>query len=171
MTTPSVHPLSPFVGVEVRDFDPRTLDDAKRRFVRDTLRAHHLILIRGVDLDEDAQVRLCESVGSVSSRGGKGYAKPGRKFSHVSNMHDDGVFRDGELSFHSDLTFLEHPLSARALYAMVLPKEGGDTLFSNVGAAYDELPEATKARIAGLKARHCDQLRARRRRCRRQHSV
>jgi alpha-ketoglutarate-dependent taurine dioxygenase len=37
---------------------------------------------------------------------------------------------------------------------MVLPKEGGDTLFSNVGAAYDELPEATKARIAGLKARH-----------------
>jgi taurine dioxygenase len=146
--------LSPFVGVEIRGLDPRVLDAGARKVVHDALEAHHLVLIRGYELDEDQQVRLSETAGVVSSRGGKGYAKPGRKFSHVSNIHDDGVFRDGELSFHSDLTFLDHPLSARALYAMVLPKEGGDTLFSNVGVAYDELPAGTKRRIAGLSARH-----------------
>ena len=152
--SPTFHRLSPFVGVEIRGLDPRAPDDAGRRVVRDALAAHHLVLIRGYELDEEQQVRLSEAVGSVSSRGGKGYAKAGRRASHVSNMHDDGVFRDGELSFHADLSFLEHLLSARSLYALVLPSTGGDTMFSNVGVAYDELPAATKARIAGRSARH-----------------
>jgi alpha-ketoglutarate-dependent taurine dioxygenase len=147
-------PLSPQVGVELRGLDPRAVDGAVTTLVRDALKAHHLILIRGVALSEDEQVQLSESVGRVSSRGGKGYAKAGRKVSHVSNMHDDGVFRDGELSFHSDLSFLEHLLTARSLHALVLPSWGGDTLFANVGAAYDELPEPMKERIAGLRARH-----------------
>jgi taurine dioxygenase len=147
--------LSPSVGAEIQGIDPRRLlSDAEAAFFRNMLRTYHLVLIRGCDLDEEQQVRLSELVGSVSARGGKGYAKAGRKFSHVSNMHDDGVFRDGELSFHSDLTFLEHPLSARSLYSLVLPSTGGDTLFSNVGVAYDELPDAMKKRIEGLQARH-----------------
>jgi taurine dioxygenase len=41
-----------------------------------------------------------------------------------------------------------------ALYALEVPRVGGDTLFANLYAAYDGLAEATKRRIAGLKAVH-----------------
>ena len=90
----------------------------------------------------------------ISSRGVKGYAKAGRHAARVSNREGDVIFGDGELSFHSDLTFLEWPLKARSLHALQLPTEGGNTLFSNVGAAYEALPALTKARIDNLCARH-----------------
>jgi taurine dioxygenase len=35
-----------------------------------------------------------------------------------------------------------------------LPSQGGDTQYVNMHAAYDDLPEATKKRIDGLKAVH-----------------
>ena len=66
----------------------------------------------------------------------------------------DVIFGDGELSFHSDLTFLEWPLKARSLHALVLPTEGGNTLFSNVHAAYVNLPAELRVRVDNLCARH-----------------
>lgn len=36
------------------------------------------------------------------------------------------------------------------LYAMEIPMAGGDTLFANMYAAYDDLPQAIKDRIEGL---------------------
>jgi len=40
------------------------------------------------------------------------------------------------------------------LYALVVPEAGGDTSFCNTRAAYDDLPEATRRRLDGLKAVH-----------------
>jgi taurine dioxygenase len=39
------------------------------------------------------------------------------------------------------------------LFAIKIPSRGGETLFANLQAAYDALPEAIKLRIAGLKTR------------------
>jgi taurine dioxygenase len=40
------------------------------------------------------------------------------------------------------------------LFPVSLPSYGGDTQFVNMHDAYDDLPEATKRRITGLKALH-----------------
>lgn len=147
--------LSPVLGVEILDFDPRRpIDEATRDAILDAYDRHHVILVRGSELSEDDQLRFARLFGVASSRGGKGYARPDRTLSYVSNVHEDGVFRDGELSFHSDLTFLEHPLKARCLHALTLPSEGGETLFSNVMLAYETLPSDLKKKISVLKARH-----------------
>ena len=153
--TISVKPITDILGVELLGYDASVEPDEEvATAVRNAFARHHLILIRGQEFSEEEQVRLCQLVGRISSRGGKGYAKPNRLSSFVSNVHDDGVFREGELSFHSDLTFLEHPLKGRSLHALMLPSKGGDTLFANVELAYERLPDALKERIAGLKARH-----------------
>ena len=44
------------------------------------------------------------------------------------------------------------PARATTLYSRVVPKVGGDTLFANQQAAYDDLPEAMKTRIEPLLA-------------------
>jgi len=46
------------------------------------------------------------------------------------------------------------PARATTLYSQVVPKVGGDTLFANQIAAYDDLPEAMKKRIDPLVAVH-----------------
>jgi taurine dioxygenase len=40
------------------------------------------------------------------------------------------------------------------LYSVEVPKKGGDTLFADQYAAYDDLPDVTKRRIDGLVALH-----------------
>jgi alpha-ketoglutarate-dependent taurine dioxygenase len=68
----------------------------------------------------------------------------------VSNVAPDGVLGDGELLFHSDNTFFQHPLKAIGLFAMELPSIGGDTLFSNAYEVYDSLTDDVKARLREL---------------------
>jgi len=46
------------------------------------------------------------------------------------------------------------PARATLLYSIAVPKAGGDTLFANQQAAYDDLPEAMKRRIEPLYAVH-----------------
>lgn len=150
-----IRPLTQHVGAEIVGLDPRDVSDPQvAQRIRETYEKYHLVLIRGYELSETQQVDLCRLVGEISSRGGKGYAKAGRKTALVSNRNGDVIFGDGELSFHSDLTFLEWPLKARSLHALVLPEEGGNTLFSNVHAAYISLPLEVRIRIDNLCARH-----------------
>ncbi len=154
-TNISMRPLSAHVGCELIGVDPRDVDSPQvAAAIREAYERYHLVLFRGQELSESQQERLCELIGVISARGGKGYAKAGRRSALVSNRNGDVIFGDGELSFHSDLTFLEWPLKARSLHALQLPKSGGNTLFSNANAAYEALPASMRARIDNLCARH-----------------
>ena len=93
-----------------------------------------------------------------------------RKFQHpedanvviMRNYDDDGKFdlaaasrgalerlRDG---WHSDLSYDPVPAKATLLHAQEIPSRGGNTCFTDTHAAYADLPESVKRRIAGLKA-------------------
>jgi len=56
--------------------------------------------------------------------------------------------------FHTDHSNYPEPPKATILYGISIPSRGGDTQFVNVQAAYDDLPQAMKARIAGLRCLH-----------------
>ncbi|HXZ02226.1 MAG TPA: TauD/TfdA family dioxygenase [Stellaceae bacterium] len=56
--------------------------------------------------------------------------------------------------WHSDDSYKAVPCSLTALYGVAVPESGGDTQFTNMYAAYDDLPEAMKRRIAGLRVVH-----------------
>jgi taurine dioxygenase len=57
-------------------------------------------------------------------------------------------------TFHTDHSNAPVPPKATSLYPVSLPSSGGDTQFVNMHRAYDELPDAMKQRISGLKAVH-----------------
>jgi alpha-ketoglutarate-dependent sulfate ester dioxygenase len=59
-----------------------------------------------------------------------------------------------ENSWHSDVSWREVPSMGAVLHAVEVPKTGGDTLFADMGAAYDGLDDDTKASIDGLSAVH-----------------
>ena len=64
---------------------------------------------------------------------------------------DTGGFENG---WHHDVTWREVPSMGAVLHAIQVPATGGDTLFCDMGAAYDGLDGATKERIEGLSAVH-----------------
>lgn len=59
-----------------------------------------------------------------------------------------------ENNWHHDVTWRETPSRAAVLHAFSVPDVGGDTLFSDMYAAFDALDDRTKERIVGLDAAH-----------------
>ena len=57
-------------------------------------------------------------------------------------------------TFHTDHSNHPAPPKATILFAVSLPSSGGDTQYVNMHDAYDDLPEAMKQRIDGLRAVH-----------------
>ena len=75
----------------------------------------------------------------------------------LSNRSEDGQpvgLADAGTYFHTDYSYLEVPARATMLYSIEVPTKGGDTLFANQYAAYDNLPAATKAKVKDLVALH-----------------
>lgn len=75
----------------------------------------------------------------------------------LSNVINNGVptgLADAGTYFHTDYSYLDVPARCTMLYSIVVPKIGGDTLFANQYAAYDDLSAAMKARIENLVGLH-----------------
>jgi taurine dioxygenase len=60
--------------------------------------------------------------------------------------------RGEENIWHSDQPWKLRPPALTILRALRVPETGGDTLFADMAAAYDDLPDETKARLEGLTA-------------------
>ena len=60
--------------------------------------------------------------------------------------------------FHSDWSFMDVPPAGTALYSIIIPPVGGDTLFADQVAAYEMLPDDLRDRIEGLTAIHSAEL-------------
>jgi taurine dioxygenase len=75
----------------------------------------------------------------------------------VSNVIEDGKplgLVDAGKYWHSDLSYMALPSLGSLLHSKEWPAEGGDTLFVNMVAAYEALPDDLKAKIDGLSAEH-----------------
>jgi taurine dioxygenase len=75
----------------------------------------------------------------------------------LSNVQKDGKpigLADAGTYFHTDYSYLDLPARATTLYSIEVPSRGGDTLFANQYAAYDDLSSSMKNRIEGLVAMH-----------------
>jgi taurine dioxygenase len=75
----------------------------------------------------------------------------------LSNVLKDGRptgLADAGSYFHTDYSYLDVPARATTLYSIEVPKVGGDTLFANQYAAYDDLSSTMKKKIEGLIALH-----------------
>jgi taurine dioxygenase len=75
----------------------------------------------------------------------------------LSNRQKDGKpigLADAGTYFHTDYSYLDVPARATLLYSIEVPKKGGDTLFANQYAAYEDLPQSKKKQLENLVALH-----------------
>ena len=156
-------PLSPALGIEIVGLDlRRPIDAATAERLREAWRQGLILLFRDQSLSEDEQLAVARHFGEIqgrirpeATRKEAGRTK-NPEVMLVSNIRENGrpigSLPDGEMHFHSDMCFIEIPAKGTFLYAIEIPRQGGDTLFLNMYRAYETLPEATKARLVGLRA-------------------
>jgi taurine dioxygenase len=159
----TVRKLSAPLGAEIVGADlSQPLDDADVEAIKRAWHDHLVLLFRGQDLSEDAQIRFARYFGAPqkrprppSARAETGVANP-EIVMLVSNIRKDGKpigsLPDGEMQFHTDQCYMERPAQGTCLYAIEVPAQGGDTLFLNLYKAYETLSPDQQQRLQGLKA-------------------
>jgi taurine dioxygenase len=114
-------------------------------------------------LDAPALKRFSERFGGLQYSLTGTYQEPGTpEVMVLSNMlADDGSplgLADAGQDWHTDMSYNELIGFSNVLYGVNIPhrdgKPLGNTVFANMHAAYDELPDDLKTRLAGMTASH-----------------
>ncbi|NQU62400.1 MAG: TauD/TfdA family dioxygenase [Rhodospirillales bacterium] len=158
--TVTVTPLDGPLGAEVKGVDPaQPLNDGDFAVAHQALLDHLIFVISDLEPDLQALADFSRRFGKLVPHILEQYHHP--ETSDVSIISTDpttGAGRNTDMPagafWHSDLSYDRNPSDATLLYSVEIPPEGGDTLFSNLVAAYDTLPRETKDRIDGLNAIH-----------------
>jgi alpha-ketoglutarate-dependent taurine dioxygenase len=152
-----VRPLSPALGAEILGIDLRDDIDAQVfAQIRNAWHQNLVIVLRGQNMSEEDQVRFAEKFGPPAVIHTKQFVRNHPAVMLISNIREDGkpigALPDGEMHFHTDQCHQERPAMASMLYALEVPRAGGNTLFANGYTAYETLPPEIKRRIDGRKA-------------------
>src|SRR5258708_1167355 len=150
--------LGPQIGVEVRGIDVKTMDNATWNKIYQAWLDHNIMCVRGQDLTIPDFVRYSERFGPVTPHPSKSTRHPEHPkitMLGINKYDDDGrlrdeIYRRGAEGWHTDGAYNQAPFKATQLYALAVPRSGGDTLFANGYAAYDALPQRLKDRLDGV---------------------
>ncbi|QJW85580.1 TauD/TfdA family dioxygenase [Ramlibacter terrae] len=154
---PAFRSLHPF-GTETPDADLRRLSDAGSADLQRAFYAHQVLAVRAQDLTAAQFLAFARRLGPPQPHVIDQFHHPeAADILLLSNVKVDGKptgLQDAGSYFHTDYSYLPVPARATTLYSRVVPEVGGDTLFANQLAAYDDLPDAMKKRIEPLLAIH-----------------
>jgi len=151
------------LGAEIRGLDAAAgLSPAVLGAIESAWDEHLVLFLRDQRLADADLVAFSRFFGELDPPGPNPYGEPFHReypeLNVISNIVEDGRARGnlgaGEATWHADMTYVERPPKAAVLYALEIPEEGGNTYFANMFAAYEALPEHTKARIEDLAAVH-----------------
>jgi len=164
----TVTPLSNACGAEISGVDlTKELSDATVAAIKEAWGRHLVLVFRGQTISQEQQLRFASYFGELGDRKvapeplrgrAEGIYQDNKKILLVTNIKVDGkpigAFGEGEFWFHIDSGYTPRPYKYTFLYALELPSSGGNTLFSNMYKAYEAVPPALKAKLAGKKALH-----------------
>ena len=156
---PATRPLSPGFGAEALGVDVSApLSDAAFAELFDAFFAAQVLLLRGQRLTPAQYLDFARRFGPPEPHVIDQFHHPeAADILILSNVVRDGRpqgLADAGTYFHTDYSYLDVPARATMLYSIESPPVGGNTVFANQYAAYDDLPDAMKRRIAGLVAVH-----------------
>src|SRR5260370_41159588 len=141
-------PLHPTLACEIVGL--RLWDEPEPETVaalRDLWARVGVLVFRRQALDESELAAFCALFGPLERIVRTDWASPVvPEIGVISNLKDGqgkpiGGLGDGEIEWHSDQSYMMHPATGAALYALELPPEGGTTSRVHLRAAYAALPE------------------------------
>ncbi|MBV1931289.1 MAG: TauD/TfdA family dioxygenase [Porticoccaceae bacterium] len=143
--------LAPFVGSEISGLDlskaiaPDTLEVLRKLWLE-----RKVLFFRDQSLTPDQQVAFTRQFGEVDKYPFLKGIEGNPLVAPVLKLPEETINFGG--IWHSDTTYLETPAGGASLYALELPPLGGDTIFCNMGKAYETLPQGVKDTVDDLKA-------------------
>jgi len=157
VTTIALKPMERGFGCEVIGLDlSLPLPEPEFARIRQAWFDHSFLVFRDLRMDPAQHVAFTRRLGPIHIME-REFKLPGLpEVMVISNEERDGKpygSRKVGLGWHSDGEDKRIPNAGSFLHGITIPPEGGDTLFADMYAAYDALPERLKRAIQGKRAR------------------
>jgi taurine dioxygenase len=155
---PSDQPL----GAEIRGLDLRELEADDFESIYRAWLDHQVLLFRNQQLTDDDLISFSRRFGELDcapiQESGRRFVDGYPEIYVVSNVIENGQpigsLGAGDAVWHTDMSYLEDPPKASMLYALEIPREGGNTYFCSMYSAYDSLPGELRQSIAQYILKH-----------------
>ncbi len=141
------------VGAFVRNVDlSQSLTQEHVSAIKSALGEHGVLFFRNQMISPEDHQAFAENLGSIDVNR---FFKPVEGFPKIAEVRKEPEQRSaiGE-DWHTDHSYDQIPALGSILMARELPRHGGDTLFSNMYAAYDALSDGLKEVLQTLQAEH-----------------
>jgi taurine dioxygenase len=147
-----LEPLTATIGAEVRGVDlADDHDESLIEAIREALLEWKVLFFRDQHrLDRTRHIAFGRRFGELEVHP---ITPAGQEQPEVFVIPAGGKFRAPD-TWHSDVTWRPEPSMGSILRAVELPPLGGDTLWADMGKAFDLLDDETKDLVDGLRATH-----------------
>ncbi|WP_435169190.1 TauD/TfdA dioxygenase family protein [Paenibacillus glycanilyticus] len=147
----TLKPLGPVIGAEIEGVDLReqVSPEVKAELHR-ALLEWKVLFFRNQDITSEQQLNFARQWGELENHP----FLPKGAAAEITRFEKDANMKGQENNWHADVTWRLEPSMGAVLRLSEVPPQGGDTLWADMGAAYDNLPDEVKERIDGLKAIH-----------------
>jgi len=159
-----ITPTGQALGARIDEIDlNQPLSDQDFRTILRALGQHGVLCFPNQDLSTEGHIAFARRFGELEVNvASTGFTEPGHPEAMVlSNMKQDGKpvgLHDAGQDWHTDMSYSSTISMCNILYAKAVPmrhgKPLGETQFRNMHAAYEELPDEIKTRLAGRTATH-----------------
>lgn len=154
-STISVAPLTPSIGAEVSGLNlSGELAEETMAELRRALTDWKVLVFRDQNIDHARHRAFAERWGETEQHPFFKFVQPHQREADVVTLAKDNKALGQENVWHNDNSWHPNPSFAAVLRAIEVPDVGGDTLWTDTGAAYDLLPEQIRERLQGLVAEH-----------------
>ncbi|RKS08593.1 taurine dioxygenase [Nocardiopsis sp. Huas11] len=146
-----VRPLGPLIGAEIHGVDLREhISEELRAELHRALLEFKVVFFRDQPIDSRRQQEIARLWGELETNP---FIDQGED-AHIARFAKGALPPSYENVWHTDVTWREKPAMGAILRLVEVPPMGGDTLWADMAAAYDNLPERVKERIEGRTAVH-----------------
>jgi taurine dioxygenase len=143
--------LTGTLGAIIEGVDLETIDDSTFNDLQDALMAHQVVFLRDQQLSDDGHRSLAQRFGTPTVYPLMKYFG-GTEYLHlIEDTAESPPDADG---WHTDITWVSGPPVVAILAALVIPASGGDTLWSDLYRAWDQLSPTMKSILCPLQVRH-----------------
>src|SRR5262249_14076000 len=150
-TSWSVRRLSGSLGAEIRGISLRQAREAEAEQIRALLIEHLVLFFPEQGLSPDEHIAFGRLFGQLEAHPNLSFDTERPEFFELHAVGGEGAVAD---EWHSDLTCQAQPSMIAILHMVKCPDVGGDTLWSNMYKAYEELSAPMRDFCEGLSALH-----------------
>lgn len=155
--------LGTHIGVVVDDYEMDPAKPGFRQFVMELLLQHKVVFFKSQHF---SPATFTEMVGQLGTREvhpfrteadvivGISPFQPYPEHPEITGIYHDAKTTGNLNSWHADLHWREIPPFASVLRGVQIPPTGGDTVWANMGKAYDSLSDSVKSELDELRVIH-----------------